>query len=222
MVAHATVDNNMASTNADAVANLEFSMIVSSGGQHTSSLPICQRLLYRYTAAMRFILSILILLPFATHAADIQLQSTISCISDNSSLRARHRQSQSQKNSEQAKSRFSEWLMAENFDAGKSKVRFTWLPRGIKGPSIGIETTDKAHNLIRIRSQTKSSLIVVSSASNPFSTESWTFVFNFPVETLIATRVQSNISGVKGEVITYDCQFDSLDPAMGDSDKALG
>jgi hypothetical protein len=171
---------------------------------------------------MRLILSILLGLPLTLNAADIHLQSTISCVSDESSLRGRHRESTSQKNSEQAKSRFSEWMMAENFDAGKSKVLFTWQPRGIKGPSIRIDTTDKAHNLIRIRSQTKSSLIVVSSASNPFSTESWTFIFNFPVETLIATRVQSNISGVKGEVITYDCQFDSLDPAMGDSDKTLG
>ena len=171
---------------------------------------------------MRIILSILLLSPLTLYAADIQLQSTISCISDESSLRGRHRQSESQKNSEQAKSRFSEWMMAENFDAGKSRVRFDWQPRGSKGPSIHIDTTDKAHNLIRIRSRTKSSLIVVSSASNPFSTESWTFVFNFPVETLIATRVQSNISGVKGEVITYDCQFDSLEPASGDSGKNLG
>ena len=171
---------------------------------------------------MRFILTSLILLPLAAGAADIQLQSTISCISDQSSLKGRHRQSDSTLNSEQAKSRFSEWMMAENFSDGKSKVRFEWKPGGESGPSIDIETTDKAHNLIRIRSQTRSSLIVVSSASNPFSTESWTFVFNFPVETLIATRVQSNISGVKGEVITYDCRFDSLDPAMSDSAKTLG
>ena len=171
---------------------------------------------------MRLLCLLLLALPCLAPAADIQLTTTIACISDESSLRGRHRQSESQKNSEQAKSRFSEWMMAENFDAGKSKVRFEWKPRGVKGASIEIDTTDKAHNLIRIRSQTKSSLIVVSSASNPFSTESWTFVFNFPVETLIATRVQSNISGVKGEVITYDCQFHSLDPPMGDADKSLG
>ena len=168
-------------------------------------------------------LGLLFLLPcLLVEAADIQQQSTITCISDESSLKGRHRQSESQKNSDQAKSRFSEWMMAENFDAGKSKVRFEWQPRGDKGPSIKIDTTDKAHNLIRIRSRTNSSLIVVSSASNPFSTESWTFVFNFPVETLIATRVQSNIAGVKGEVITYDCQFHGLDPAMGDAGKSIG
>ena len=171
---------------------------------------------------MRYLLACLFLLPLAPHAADIQLQATISCISDQSSLKGRHRQSESQKQSDQARSRFSEWMMAENFGDGKSKVRFFWKPRGPKGATIKIETTDKSHNLIRIRSQTTSSLIVVSSASNPFSNESWTFVFNFPVETLIATRVQSNVGGVKGEVITYNCQFDSLDPAMGDSSKSLG
>ena len=171
---------------------------------------------------MRILCIPLLLIPLALPAADIQLANSIACISDESSLKGRHRQSESQKNSEQAKSRFSEWLMAENFDAGKSRIRFEWKPHGPKGPGIEIHTSDKAHNLIQVRSQTRHSLIVVSSASNPFSTESWTFVFNFRVETLIATRVQSNIAGVKGEVITYNCQFDSLDPTMADPGATLG
>ncbi len=177
----------------------------------------------RYTATMRFILTaIIMLVPFVGHSADIKLQNSISCISDESSLKGRHKQSESQQNSDQAKSRFAEWMMAENFADRRSKVSFVWKPRGDKGPSIELETNDKAHNSIRIRSYTRSSLIVVTSASNPFSTESWTFSFNFLVETMIATRVQSNISGIKGEVITYDCQFESLDPAMGDADKIIG
>jgi hypothetical protein len=171
---------------------------------------------------MRFVLTTILLLPLLASAADINLQNTISCISDQSSLQGRHRKLPPRDSSEKAKSWFSEWMMMENFADGKSKLRFSWKPTGEKGPTIKIETTDKAHNLIRIRSRTKSSLIVVSSASNPFSTESWTFVFNFKVETMIATRVQSNIGGVKGEVITYNCQYDSLDPAMGDADKVLG
>ncbi len=69
-----------------------------------------------------------------------------------------------------------------------------------------------------MRSYTKNSLIVVSSASSPFSTESWTFAFNFAVETMIATRVQSNIGGVKGEVITYDCRFESLELEIDDEE----
>ncbi len=171
---------------------------------------------------MRILLTVILLLPLAAQAADINLQNTISCISDQSSLLGRHREYVSQKPSEKINSRFSEWMMAENFSDMKSNVSFIWKPRGDKGPSIKIETTDKSHNLIKIRSRTKSSLIVVSSASNPFSNESWTFALNFKVETLIATRVQSNIGGVKGEVITYNCRYQSLDPAMGDSNKVLG
>jgi hypothetical protein len=171
---------------------------------------------------MRFILTIFLLVPLATQAAEINLQNTISCISDESSLKGRNREYITPKKSDKVGSLFSEWMMMENFGDQKSKIKFFWNPRGEKGPSIKIETTDKAHNLIRIRSQTKSSLIVVSSASNPFSTESWTFVFNFKVETVIATRVQSNIGGVKGEVITYNCNYEGLEPAMGNADKTLG
>lgn len=171
---------------------------------------------------MRLVLTIILLLPLSSHGADIKLQNSISCISDESSLKGRHKQSDSKKNSDQAKSRFSEWMMLENFADMRSRVNFVWKPRGEKGPSIDLETTDKAHNVIRIRSYTRNSLIVVTSASNPFSTESWTFALNFSVETMIATRVQSNIAGIKGEVITYNCHFEGLDPAMGDADKVLG
>ena len=160
---------------------------------------------------MRIVLTILLLLPAWAQAASIKDRSEITCISDESSLQGRHKEYVARKNSEKAKSWFSEWMMAENFGNMKSKIHFTWLPKTPKGPSIKIETTDKPHNLIKIRSQTRNSLIVVSSASSPFSTESWTFVFNFEVQTMIATRVQSNIGGVKGEVITYDCHFESLE-----------
>jgi hypothetical protein len=160
---------------------------------------------------MRFVIAIILLLPQLAQAASIKQQSAIFCISDQSSLQGRHKEYQARKNSEKVKSWFSEWMMAENFGNMKSKIHFTWKPRTPKGPAIEIDTSDKAHNLVQIRSQTKSSLIVVSSASNPLSTESWTFVFNFEIETMIATRVQSNIGGVKGEVITYDCQFQNLE-----------
>ena len=159
---------------------------------------------------MRFLLAI-VLLPGLAQAANIRQPTAITCISDQSSLQGRHKDYHARKNSEKAKSWFSEWMMAENFGNMRSKIHFDWKPDTPKGPAIEIDTSDKAHNLIQVRSQTKSSLIVVSSASNPLSTESWTFVFNFEVETMIATRVQSNIAGVKGEVITYDCQFQSLE-----------
>ena len=161
---------------------------------------------------MRLALVFLALLPLSAPAADISRQSVITCISDESSLQGRHKKYQARKNSEKAQSWFSEWMMAESFGDRKSRIKFVWTPRSEKGPRIDIETTEKPHNLINVRSKTRSSVIVVSSASSPFSTESWTFVFNFEVESMIATRVQSNIGGLKGEVITYDCSFVPLFP----------
>ena len=164
---------------------------------------------------MRFLFAIVLLLPLMAQAANIRQNNMISCISDESSLQGRTKEFVARSKSEKAKSLFSEWMFAENFGDMKSKIKFEWQPRTDKGPSIKLETTDKSHNLIKLRSYTKNSLIVVSSASSPFSTESWTFVLNFQVETVIATRVQSNIGGLKGEVITYNCNFESLSPNTG-------
>jgi len=161
---------------------------------------------------MRVLIAIVALLPLVATAADISRQGIISCVSDVSNLQGRHKEYQARKNSEKAKSLFSEWMMAESFGNMKSRIKFVWTPHSDQGPKIDIETSEKPHNLINIRSKTRDSLIVVSSASNPFSTESWTFVLNFEVESMIATRVQSNIGSLKGEVITYDCHFDQLYP----------
>ena len=167
---------------------------------------------------MRALLVLLLIFPGLAQAADIMQRSAISCVSDQSSLQGRHKEYSARKNSEKAKSWFSEWMMAENFGDMKSRINFVWTPRTDKGPSLKISTTEKPHNLIKVRSYTRNSLIVVSSASSPFSTESWTFAFNFAVETMIATRVQSNIAGVKGEVITYDCRFESLELEIENDD----
>ena len=159
---------------------------------------------------MKTLFCCLCLFPLVMQAANFKIPNSIVCISDKSSLLGRHRKAETRKGSEEVQSRFSEWLFAESFGDGKSKLKFLWTPIAEKGPEIEVITTEKMHNLLKIRSHTRNSLIFVTSASNPFSTESWTFVLNFKVETLIATRVQSNIAGVKGEVITYDCQFESL------------
>ena len=161
---------------------------------------------------MRILLAFVFLLPLQLHSADIKQDNLINCISDESSLQGRTKQHVARKNSEKAKSLFSEWMFAETFGDMKSKIKFEWQPRTDKGPAIKLFTTDKSHNSIKLRSYTKDSLIVVSSASNPFSTESWTFVMNFKVESVIATRVQSNVGSLKGEVITYNCSFQSLTP----------
>jgi len=163
----------------------------------------------------------LILIPNLLGAANIKQPTTISCISDDSSVSGTHRKSDSKKQSEKAGSWFSEWLFAENFSEIKSKIKLVWTPITEKGPSVEIITNEKSHNSIKLRSYTKNSLIVISSASSPFTTESWSFAINFKIETILATRVQSNVGGVKGEILTYNCQFDSLDKSSSTRKKAV-
>ena len=170
---------------------------------------------------MKFLLIGLIFIPSLLNAANIKQSTTISCISDNSSVNGTHRNSDSQKSSEKARSWFSEWLFAENFSEIKSKIKLIWKPITEKGPSVEIITNEKAHNSIKLRSYTKDSLIVISSASSPFTTESWSFAINFKIETMLATRVQSNMGGVKGELLTYNCQFESLNKSSNTRKKAV-
>ena len=143
----------------------------------------------------------------AALAADITLPNTISCVSEESSLNGRRTESIESENPDNTEFRIVDWTMAESFGDMKSKVKFYWTPKSDKGPAIKFETTDKPHNRINIRSRTKSSLIVVTSTSNFYSSESWTFAFNFNLETMIATRVVSNKAGVGSEIIIYNCLF---------------
>ena len=157
-------------------------------------------------------------------AFKIESRTLISCISDERITQARVQESDDDNNSDRARSFFTQWLFGNNKNQTKSRVSFLWEPKTDKGPAIEIITNDKSHNLVSLRSRTKESLIVVSSASSPMTTESWTFSLNFNLETLVATRVQSNRSGVRGEVLSYSCTFENAEPAIdaGESANTVG
>lgn len=152
---------------------------------------------------IRTTLALALLLSQNAWSADIARQTTITCISGESNSIGRRTETV-----EDSNTRIADWIMKENFGDAKSKVIFFWTPKSEKGPKIALETTDKPHNMISIRSRTESSLIVVSSASNFYSAESWIFVINFNVEAMIASRVVSNTAGVGSESIAYGCQFE--------------
>ncbi|MGI9316937.1 MAG: hypothetical protein ACR2QW_06370 [bacterium] len=160
------------------------------------------------------ILFCLLTIPAFAARYDINNQTYISCISENTSSQAQFAEYEGDAKSSRIRSWFSRWLFGENKNTLKSQIDFAWRPKTDKGPQIKIITTEKPHNLIAIRSKTKESLIVVSSASSPMTTESWTFSLNFNLESMIATRVQSNMSGVRGEVLSYQCQFEDVTPTI--------
>ncbi|MFT5505760.1 MAG: hypothetical protein ACI8XC_003483 [Gammaproteobacteria bacterium] len=159
---------------------------------------------------MKNTLLIVFLLSQSVWAADIKSTSLISCISDESRLLGRRLQTVAQTDSDNSDRQIIEWVMKENFGDARSKIEITWTPKGEKGPEIALETTDRPNNSVRIRSRTASSLIFISSTSNFYSAESWTFVINFNMETMMATRVLSNSHGVGSEQIAYRCRFDSI------------
>jgi len=154
------------------------------------------------------------LCPGESPALEINTHSHVKCISEENSVQAKMLETDDESNPDRARSWFTQWLFGSNQNSTKSKVAFLWYPQTDKGPKIKIITNDKSHNLVSIRSKTKESLIVVSSASNPLTTESWTFSINFNLETMIATRVQSNHAGVRGEVLSYQCDFEDLEPGI--------
>ncbi len=152
--------------------------------------------------------------PTESHSLEINTHSRVKCISEDSSVQAKMIEIDDESNPNRARSWFTQWLFGNNKNSTKSKLVFIWSPQTDQGPKIKIITNDKSHNLISIRSKTRESLIVVSSASNPLTTESWTFSINFNLETMIATRVQSNHAGVRGEVLSYQCDFEDLEPGI--------
>ena len=142
----------------------------------------------------------------------------ISCISEDSASKAKLTEYQGDDRAKQARAWFSQWLFGNNSDVVKSSVDIIWEPVTDKGPKAKIVTNEKPHNLIHVRSKTKNSASTTSSASSPMTTESWTFSLNFNLETMIATRVQSNMSGIRGEVFAYDCIFENMTPTIKSDD----
>lgn len=93
----------------------------------------------------------------------------------------------------------------------KAQIDFVWKPKTKNGPQIEIITQDENyHTFVSVRSKTKNSIIVVSSASRIHTVISWLFTFNFNLETMLASRVQSGVASVRGEVMTFDCKFESI------------
>jgi len=162
-------------------------------------------------------LVLILVIPLAandTIAASIDDPTYIRCISEENSALAQVSDDGIEGRSNKVRSWFVNWLFAENKNTIKSKVDFLWQPRKRGFKQFQIFTTEKPHNLISLRSKTRESLIVASSASSPITTESWLFTLNFNLETVIATRVQSNLAGVKGEVLSYQCTFEDKAPTL--------
>lgn len=102
---------------------------------------------------------------------------------------------------------FGELVLAKDNQTAGSTLNFRWNPSASGGPVLEITADDTVHNSLRVISRTDDSVIAVTSASDRLTAESWLITLNFAREEVIATRVQTNIAGVKGQVLRYACKF---------------
>lgn len=102
---------------------------------------------------------------------------------------------------------FGEMVLAKDNQSAGSTLTLHWNPSASGGPVLEISADNTVHNQVRLISRTDDSVIVVTSASDHLTAESWLITLNFAREAVIATRVQTNIAGVKGQVLRFDCTF---------------
>lgn len=147
-------------------------------------------------------------------AASLEFGMRITCRPDDSRSLTNTDSYKGDKKALKIESWFSEWLFNDDNYSKTTTVRFDWTPWTVNGPSLKIMADDAPHNSIRIMSRTKDSLIAVTSASDPMTAEGWLFSLNFRQEAVIGTQIQTNVGGVKGKVIVYDCVFNDKSPAI--------
>ena len=150
----------------------------------------------------------------AARAADLEYGAVIVCNANESRSLTNADTYKGDKKALKINSWFSNWLFNDDNYSKTTTVRFDWTPWTINGPSLKIMSDDAPHNSIRIMSRTKDSLIAVTSASDPMTAEGWLFTLNFRQEAVIGTQIQTNVGGVKGKVIVYDCVFNDKSPAI--------
>ena len=147
-------------------------------------------------------------------AANLEFGMRITCQPDESRSLTNADSYKGDKKALKIESWFSKCLFNDDNYPKTTTVRFDWTPWTINGPSLKIMADDAPHNSIRIMSRTKDSLIVSTSASDPLTAESWLFSLNFRHEAVVATQIQTNVGGVKGKVIVYNCSFTDKSPAV--------
>ena len=155
----------------------------------------------------------MILSPLAASGGvyDIDSPAFISCTSDETAELIEIGEYEGDDSGDKLRASFFKWVFDKVDNNQKLQIDFVWRPKTDKGPLIEIITKDEDyHTFVSVRSKTKNSIIVVSSASRVNTVVSWLFTFNFNLKTMLASRIQSGVANVRGKVMTFDCKFEGL------------
>lgn len=142
---------------------------------------------------------------------DVNTPAHISCISDKTVELLKVGEYKGDIAGDKLRAAFFNW----SFDKIKKepfiKIEFNWTPTSSSGPKLEVITEDAPyHSLVVVRTKSRNSVIAVSSTSGVYTVVNWLFTFNFNLETMLASKVQSDVANVRGEVMTFDCQFEAI------------
>lgn len=150
-------------------------------------------------------------LPVNSAVYNINNPAYISCTSDETAELIRIGEYEGDNAGDKLRAHFFKWVFDKVDNNLKAQINFVWQPKTKTGPKIEIITTNEDyHTFVTVRSKTKNSIIVVSSASETDTVVSWLFTFNFNLKTMLASKVQSGVANVRGKVMTFDCIFEDF------------
>ena len=145
--------------------------------------------------------------PAAGHAAATDVRMLIECTFDESKSLTSIGSYEGDAKANRINAWFGGLVLANDNQTAGSTLTMHWNPSASGGPVLEISADDTVHNSLRVISRTGDSVIAVTSASDRLTAESWLITLNFAREEVMATRVQTNIAGVKGQVLRYDCRL---------------
>lgn len=150
-------------------------------------------------------------LPVNAAIFNINTPAYIICISDETAELITIGEYEGDEAGDKLRAAYFKWVFDKLDNNLKAQIEFAWTPKTDEGPKLEIITNDESyHTFVTVRSKTKNSIVVVSSASRVNTVVSWLFTFNFNLKTLMASRVQSGVANMRGKVMTFNCKFENL------------
>ena len=118
------------------------------------------------------------------------------------------------KKPEEIHSKYATWVLGAPGDTQSFEVDFEWRPAKKFPVRLMVVRNGFDRNRVTLVSTTTHSLIGVSTSSDQLTARGWLFTFNFRNEVVIGTKLQTNIAGVKGSVVHFDCDFKEKVPTL--------
>ncbi len=158
----------------------------------------------------------------ASQAADMGAPATVVCLIDRTESLLDLGGPKGASKAAAAKTRLSHWVFQGEQDLKRLPIQFFWEPRSDRGPTLRIMLNGEDRRRATLLSRTKDSLSSVLNWSDRFTTRTWLFTLNFHQELVMATKVESNIGGMKAKVFTYACDYQDTSPAAPGDGSSTG